>query len=349
MLLVCLVLASPAAAQDRPVSSELWRPLGPLPVDQAGAGRRGYVLPGEGVDVADPGVNQLSLHAVAANDFYREEAAGFLITERFEAHTVALEYRRGFTSGVFSRVEIGAQLQVHESDSGVLNGFIRGFESAWASVTGSTSAVNRYRNGSAPPPPLGSLIAKDGKPLYRTTGDGSGVGDLYFVAKALVRDRAPSTGGTRVAARIAVNVAGSSAFTLGNFAGIGIGVEKKISSWAALHGDVRTSIFLDRTSQWGLPLRRASLAFSAGPELKLTTNTSFAFQIDGSSTPYQATGTAALDSPYGDVAIGVGHRFRAAGRPLLAQLYARENMNLPFSIRWNLDPDFAAGVKLTVR
>jgi len=35
--------------------------------------------------------------------------------------------------------------------------------------------------------------------------------------------------------------------------------------------------------------------------------------------------------------------------PVVAQVYARENMNMPFSVRWNADPDFAVGLKLTIR
>jgi len=65
-----------------------WEPLGPIPVDQAGAGRRGYVLPVESAEVADPGAGAISLHAVAANNFYREETGNFLITQRAEAHTI---------------------------------------------------------------------------------------------------------------------------------------------------------------------------------------------------------------------------------------------------------------------
>ena len=69
-------------------------------------------------------------------------------------------------------------------------------------------------------------------------------------------------------------------------------------------------------------------------------------QIDGSTTPYLPTGTAAFDMAYGDVTLGLNHRFTAGRRPLLAQVYARENMNLPFQVRWNTDPDLSVGIKV---
>src|SRR5262245_11992812 len=71
-----------------------WVPLGPMPVDQAGAGRRGYVMAGETADVTAPGQSKISIHTVAANDFYREETDRFLISQRAEAHTMAIGYRR---------------------------------------------------------------------------------------------------------------------------------------------------------------------------------------------------------------------------------------------------------------
>jgi ABC-type iron transport system FetAB ATPase subunit len=34
--------------------------------------------------------------------------------------------------------------------------------------------------------------------------------------------------------------------------------------------------------------------------------------------------------------------------PLLIQAYVRENLNLPFRVRWNTDPDLAVGLRFTV-
>jgi len=31
-----------------------------------------------------------------------------------------------------------------------------------------------------------------------------------------------------------------------------------------------------------------------------------------------------------------------------AQIYLRENMNLPFQVRWNTDPDLSVGLKATI-
>jgi hypothetical protein len=126
-------------------------------------------------------------------------------------------------------------------------------------------------------------------------------------------------------------------------------VDKKLAGWAAFHTDVRANLFLNRTSHWGLPLKRGSFAFSVGPELKLARNSSISLQIDGSTTPYQATGVVALDNDYGDITLGLGHRFAAGQRHLVAQIYARENMNLPFRVRWNADPDLSLGLKFTIR
>ena len=55
MLLV--LCAGEAGAQSAEFRS--WEPFGQVPVDQAGAGRRGYSLPGESTDVLDPGAKQL--------------------------------------------------------------------------------------------------------------------------------------------------------------------------------------------------------------------------------------------------------------------------------------------------
>lgn len=352
-----LSIATLAAAQSELRAGESpspdvtgeWVPLGPIPVDQAGAGRRGYALAGESAEVPDPGADRISLHMVAANDFYREQTADLLISERYEAHTVALGYARGFRLGSFPRFEIGGQVQFTESDGGVLNGFIAGFEDVWVSLTGRQSAKNQLRTGDAVAPPLGTFVSRQGRPLYQAAGGASGIGDLSVTAKVLLRDALPASLATRVAARISLNVSGSSAFTEGNFAGAGVSVDKKLGERVAVHGDVRAQLLLDRVSQWGLPLRRATWGFSAGPELKIARNTSFGVQLDGSATPYLPTGAAAFDDDYGAVTFGLNHRFAAGRRRVVAQVYARENMNLPFRVRWNTDPDLAIGMKATIR
>jgi len=192
-------------------------------------------------------------------------------------------------------------------------------------------------------------VTRDGQSIYRAPGDGSGFGDIYLVANALLRDSPPSSNGTRVAARIALNVAGRAEFTGGNFAGLGVSLDRKFFERVALHGDVRANIFLDRVSQWGLPLKRASFAFSAGPELKLASNSSLSLQIDGGATPYVPTGTMAFDEGYGDATFGLSHRFRAGQRHLVGQIYVRENLNLPAHVRWNTDPDMSVGMKITIQ
>jgi hypothetical protein len=185
--------------------------------------------------------------------------------------------------------------------------------------------------------------------LYRDAGQGSGIGDVYFVAKAALHDADPTSKGARVSARIAVNVSGASQFTEGNYIGMGLSLDKKLANWVALHGDVRTNVILDTVSTWGLPLSRGVFAFSLGPEMKITQNTSLNLQWDGSSSPYQPTGVTALDVAYGDAVLGVNRRFFTGSRVVLTQFYMRENMVLPFSVRWNADPDLAVGFKVTIR
>jgi hypothetical protein len=344
-ILLCvfaLAFAWPAAAQET-----RWEPLGAIPVDQAGAGRRGYVLAPEGADVTQPGTDQISVHAVAGNNIYREQLGADLISQRFETHTLALAYRHGFKIGRFPQFEIGGQVQLNERDSGFLNGFISGFEDVWTSVTGATSAKNPLRANAALLPPLGTFITVNGRPSYAGAGSGSGFGDASLVVKALLHDGA-SPGDTRVAARLVVNVAGKPDFTEGNFAGVGVSLDKRLLSWAAFHGDVRATMISDQMSAWNLPLKRTAFGYSAGSELKITRNSSFVLQVDGGNTPYQPTGTVALDAGYGDVTLGVNHRFRAGTHSLITQVYARENMNLPFSVRQNTDPDLAVGIKTTI-
>jgi len=357
-LVLALLLAAPGAAQDpqdRPPSetsppidrSGSWQPLGQVPVDQAGGGLRGYAIPGESADVAEPGTGELSLQTVAANNFYRELNNPFSVTQRDETHTLALGYRRGFAFGRLPRVELGGQVQLHERDAGFLNGFISGFENMWVSLTGSTSAKNQLRTGSGALIPLGTTIANGNRLLFQTGGDGSGVGDVRLFAKTLLHDDS-AAGGSRVAARVVLNVSGASAFTEGNFTGFGVSVDRPLSTWAALHGDVHATVLLDRVSDWNLPLKRATFGFSLGPEVKLTRNSSVGLQFDGNTTPYQPTGSAAFDESYGSITLGLSHRIQSTRAPLLLQLYARENLNLPFSVRWNTDPDFAVGLKITV-
>ena len=173
-----------------------------------------------------------------------------------------------------------------------------------------------------------------------------GIGDFFFVAKALLRDAPPASNGTRVAARIGVNVSGQSEFAEGNVVGVGASMDKKLLKWAVFHGDVRANIALDRVSQWNLPLKRSSFGFSAGPELRLARDSSVSVQIDGNTTPYLPTGTAAFDKDYGSITIGLGHRFRTGRTAMVSQIYARENMNLPFRVRWNTDPDASFGIKI---
>ena len=346
-LLFVLFVVRSASAQGLP-SSEFsgdWVPLGPAPVDQAGSGRRGYVMAGEDSDVTPAGANRFSIHAVAANNFYREQNSDFLVTQRYETHTIALGYRRGFKVSGFPRFEIGGQVQLHERGSGVLNGFILGIERFWASVTGYAASENELRSGHATAPPLGTVIARNGSAIYRQDGGGSGLGDVSTIAKVALLEGDPSSRAPRVAARMGMNVAGSSPFTEGNFFGAGLSLDQKLSARVAFHGDVRATRALDRMSAWNLPLRGWAYGFTLGPEFKLPNNSSLNLQLDGSSTPYWPTGTLAFDKGYGAITFGLGHRF---SRQVGAQLYVRENMNLPFTVRWNTDPDLAVGVKIRV-
>lgn len=321
-----------------------WTPLGLAPVDQAGAGRRGYLLAGEDSDVTSAGKNRFSIHGVSANNFYREEKDEFLVTQRYETHTVALEYRRGFKAGRFPRFELGGQIQLHERDSGVMNGFILNIESFWTSLTGYKKSTNELRTRGAAAPPLGTVIVRNGSAIYRQEGGGAGVGDLYATAKVALLDGAPSSNTPRVSARIGFNVAGSAAYSLGNFFGTGLSLDQKVSDGVAFHADVRATRVLDQMSIWNLPLRRWTYGFSIGPEFRLPWNSSLNLQLDGNSTPYWPTGTLAFDKGYGDLTFGLGRRFGS----VTTQLYVRENMNLPFKVRWNMDPDMSVGLKVTI-
>ena len=80
-----------------------------------------------------------------------------------------------------------------------------------------------------------------------------------------------------------------------NFVGAGLSLDKKLNEWVAFHTDVRASLTLDSVSAWGLPLSRTGAGFSIGPELRVAENTSLNLQYDGSSSPYQPTGSVALD------------------------------------------------------
>jgi hypothetical protein len=111
----------------------------------------------------------------------------FAISQRAETHSLALEYRRGFTLGRLPRVELGGQVQLHERDSGFLNGFISGFENLWVSATGAKSAKNQLRTDATLP--AGTVMKQGDQLLYQAPGNGSAFGDLRLVAKTLVHDR----------------------------------------------------------------------------------------------------------------------------------------------------------------
>src|SRR5215831_5993920 len=187
VLMLVVLFARAAAGQDgefRP-----WEPFGPVPVDQAGAGRRGYVLPAESADVQEPGAKQVSIHTVGANNFYMESGNDVAISQRSEAHALAFEFRRGFKPSGWPRFEIGAQVQFIESDAGMLNGFISGFEDlVKAPLRSKVTAL----------PALGTSVARNGQLLYHSSGEGSGFGDVYLVANAILRDAAPASRDTRV-------------------------------------------------------------------------------------------------------------------------------------------------------
>src|SRR5262249_6755547 len=101
------------------------------------------------------------------------------------------------------RFDIGVQWQVHESDAGMLNGFITGFEDFVHASLRSRLPV---------PPPHGMAITRNDKALYQAPVNGAGVGDLSFVVKAALRDGDPSSRTTRVAVRLEANVVGASRF-----------------------------------------------------------------------------------------------------------------------------------------
>jgi hypothetical protein len=182
------------------------------------------------------------------------------------------------------------------------------------SLSGVEAARNGLRTSAATLPPPGTAVTQDGRPIYQAAGNASGFGDFSFVGKALLRNGGTSSNGARVAARVALNVAGKPEFIAGNFAGVGLSVEKRVSGSVAFHGDLRASFLLDRTSQWHLPLKRGTLGFSAGTELKLSRNNSASLQFGGSTTPYLPTGTTAFDKGYGDITVGVSHRSPVAVR-----------------------------------
>ena len=330
LLLAVLALGQPVFAQDGEpssvsIDSGRWEPLGQIPVDQAGAGRRGYALAGEGAEVAEPRTSRIAVHTVASNNFFREQTGDFLITQRYETHTLALDIRRGFKTPILPRVELGAQVQVSERDSGFLNGFISGFESLCFSMSGVQSAKNQLRDLGTPLP-FGAFVTKDGHAIY------SGSGRRRRHRRFLIRRQgAPPRRGAGVERHACRRASwpervGHFAVCRGQLRRRRRQPRQAALNWVAFHGDVRATVALDRVSDWNLPLKRRTLGFSAGPELRLSRDSSVSVQIDGNTTPYLPTGTTAFDKDYGSITIGLGHRFRT-GRDgdRLADLRARKH------------------------
>ena len=127
---------------------------------------------------------------------------------------------------------------------------------------------------------------------------------------------------------------------------MGLSLDKKLLEWAAFHGDIRATRALDSMSVWNLPLKRWAYGFSAGSELKLSTNSSFNLQVGGSLH-------AACTHWNDRVRQGIRRHHLRSGPPVprwlavcdRAFLRARENLNLPFRVRWNTDPDLSIGSK----
>ena len=59
-------------------------------------------------------------------------ARDFRVSVRYETHTVALGFARGFKIEGMPRFDVGGQIQLNRRGTGVLNGFITGFEDFWA-------------------------------------------------------------------------------------------------------------------------------------------------------------------------------------------------------------------------
>ena len=215
VLMIVVLGARAAMAQNLEASG--WAPIGPAPAE-ADSGGRGYVVADDTSDVLDPGVSEVSLDSGIANYFYLDNSRDVSISQRFETHTLALDYRRGVKLHKGPRLEWGAQLQVHESDGGILNGFITTFEDLVHASLRSKLAV--------PPPPGMSIIQND-RVVYQAPANSRGFGDVSLVVKAPLRDRDVRSRATRVAVRVSANVRGASTFTAGNFIGSGISIDQK--------------------------------------------------------------------------------------------------------------------------
>jgi hypothetical protein len=200
------------------------------------------------------------------------------------------------------------------------------------------------RGGSTVTPPLGTTITRNGAAIYREAGSGAGIGDLYLGGKMALLDGDPASALPRVSARLGFNIAGNARYTAGNYMGLGLSLDQKLAPFVAMHADARATYVLDAMSAWNLPLRSKTYAISIGPEFRLPKHSAFQMQIDASTTPYLPTDTLAFDRAYGAVTFGLGHRFGS----VMAQLYFRENMNMPFKVRWNTDPDLSVGLRIRI-
>src|SRR5262249_59902212 len=96
------------------------------------------------------------------------------------------------------------------------------------------SSVNQLRRAGATPPQLGTVIQRNGTTLYQDD-DGSGIGDVYAVAKVALLDGGASLRTPRLAARVAINLPGRVAFTEGRYVGMGLSLHQPLSQPPAFH------------------------------------------------------------------------------------------------------------------
>ena len=319
---------------------------GPLPVDRAGVGRAA-ALPGEGASVLFPGERRFELLLVAANFVNEESNDAGSIEQNYETHTAALGLRQGIRAGPLPAMELGAQVQVHRRDRGFLDGFIEGFERNFAKATGHEESENPNRQGPEKVRP-GYRVEKDGRTLRSQPGNGAAIGDVRLTAKAGLLGRAPE--GLRLALRLALNLGtGPAGYSRGSYLGMGAGVRMAFSRWLSSHLDLRVSAPLGKKDDLGLPLRPVAFGSTTGLEFRLGSATSLGLQVDTQSSPYRKTGLASLDSHYGGFSIGMGRDLDLGGPRLLLQAYGRENFEIrPFRITENSDPDFSAGLLVSV-
>lgn len=314
------------------------------PPGQGGLRGRPY-LP-ERASLLTAGAWTACLDLSAANFLTHEINPDAFVQQRFETGRARLAGGLGLGAA-----EWDAHLDLDWRGSGLLNGFIAGFEQGFADLFRDRELVNPDRVGPGALRGGADRGRVEGLTWERPSSAPLGLGGAGLQAKL----RAWELGRSRAAWRLALDLPGLGRGA-GPSLGLGLGAE---AAWPSprlqWRSDLRLFVPLRLRDELGLGLKLAP-GFSAGAEWQLAGGGSspwgFSAGLDISSdqSPYTPTGLRAFDVPQQDLALSLNLSFPARSLRGLLRLWGREDFAFlqegwP-TLRPMALPDFQCGLGL---